>query len=58
MFLLHGLLGSLVNWQRIARQLGEQYHVIVPDLRNHGRSPHHPDVSYAAMSGDLLELMA
>jgi len=55
--LLHGLLGSLVNWQRIARHLGERYRVIVPDLRNHGRSPHDPDVSYEAMASDVLELM-
>lgn len=55
--LLHGLLGSLVNWQRIARKLAEQRWVIVPDLRNHGRSPHDSDVSYEAMTSDLLELM-
>ncbi len=55
--LLHGLLGSLVNWQRIARKLAERHRVIVPDLRNHGRSPHHPDVSYPAMGGDVLELL-
>ncbi|WP_457666337.1 alpha/beta fold hydrolase [Thiolapillus sp.] len=57
LILLHGLLGSLVNWQRIARHLGERYRVIVPDLRNHGRSPHDPDVSYEAMAIDVLELM-
>jgi len=57
LILLHGLLGSLVNWQRIARRLGERHCVIVPDLRNHGRSPHDPDVSYPAMAGDVLELM-
>ena len=55
--LLHGLLGSLVNWQRIARHLSEQYHVIVPDLRNHGRSPHADDVSYPALAGDVFELL-
>ncbi|WP_293672422.1 alpha/beta fold hydrolase [Thiolapillus sp.] len=55
--LLHGLLGSLVNWQRIARSLGERYRVIVPDLRNHGRSPHSDDVSYPAMASDVLELL-
>jgi len=55
--LLHGLLGSLVNWQRIARSLGERYRVVVPDLRNHGRSPHDPDVSYPALAADVLELM-
>ena len=57
LLLLHGLLGSLVNWQRIARRLAEHHRVIVPDLRNHGRSPHHPDVSYPAMAGDVLELL-
>lgn len=57
LILLHGLLGSLVNWQRIARRLEARHRVIVPDLRNHGRSPHHPDVSYPAMAGDVLELM-
>ena len=57
LILLHGLLGSLVNWQRIARKLGEQYHVVVPDLRNHGRSPHDPDVSYSSMAADVLQLM-
>ncbi len=55
--LLHGLLGSLVNWQRIARELSDQYRVIVPDLRNHGRSPHASDVSYIGMAGDVLELL-
>ncbi|BAO43986.1 alpha/beta fold hydrolase [Thiolapillus brandeum] len=55
--LLHGLLGSLVNWQRIARNLSKTHRVIVPDLRNHGRSPHDPDVSYEAMAADILELM-
>ncbi len=55
--LLHGLLGSLVNWQRIARKLAETRRVIVPDLRNHGRSPHDPDVSYEAMAADVLALL-
>ncbi len=55
--LLHGLLGSLVNWQRIARKLGQTRRVIVPDLRNHGRSPHDPDVSYTAMAADVVELL-
>ncbi len=57
LMLLHGLFGSLVNWQRIARSLSTEHHVIVPDLRNHGRSPHAPDVSYPAMAQDILELL-
>ena len=55
--LLHGLFGSLINWQQIARNLSTSHHVIVPDLRNHGRSPHDPDVSYQAMTGDILQLL-
>ncbi len=57
LLLLHGLLGSLVNWQTIARRLAQHHRVVVPDLRNHGRSPHHPDVSYQAMAGDVVALL-
>ena len=57
LLLLHGLLGSLVNWQTIARRLSQRHRVVVPDLRNHGRSPHHPDVSYPAMAGDVVALL-
>jgi len=57
LILLHGLFGSLINWQQIARNLSTKHHVIVPDLRNHGRSPHAPDVSYQAMAGDILQLL-
>lgn len=53
--LLHGLFGSSANWHGIAQQLSETYRVLVPDLRNHGRSPHDDDVSYKAMAGDLLD---
>jgi len=55
--LLHGLFGSSANWGSIARQLASDYRVSVPDLRNHGQSPHSPDVSYAAMVDDLLALL-
>lgn len=57
LLLLHGLFGSLINWQRIASSLSSRYQVIVPDLRNHGRSPHSTDVSYPAMAGDILLLL-
>lgn len=57
LILLHGLLGSSSNWHSIARRLEDDFHIIVPDLRNHGRSPHDPDVSYAAVAADLVELL-
>ena len=55
--LLHGLFGSAANWGSVARQLDTRYRVLVPDLRNHGQSPHAADVSYAAMAGDLIALL-
>jgi pimeloyl-ACP methyl ester carboxylesterase len=57
LLLLHGLFGSSVNWLGIARQLQERYRLILPDLRNHGRSPHTPRMDYPAMAEDILELL-
>lgn len=54
--LLHGVFGSSVNWQAIAKDLAAQRRVVVVDLRNHGRSPHAPAMTYADMVADLLEL--
>ncbi len=54
---LHGLFGSLGNWKSIARRLAADYRVITVDLRNHGRSPWHDDVSYPAMAGDVAGLI-
>lgn len=56
--LLHGLFGSAANWGSVARQLvSNHYQVVVPDLRNHGQSPHDADHSYPAMVGDLQGLL-
>ncbi len=55
--LLHGLFGSSANWRGIARRFQDRYQVLVPDLRNHGQSPHFDDVSYEAQSRDLLALL-
>lgn len=41
----------------IARGLGREFRVITPDLRNHGRSFHHPDMRYNTMAGDVAALM-
>ncbi|PLY17162.1 MAG: hypothetical protein C0631_01130 [Sedimenticola sp.] len=50
---LHGLLGSSANWHGVARALSSHFHILVPDLRNHGQSPHSEDISYSAMARDL-----
>jgi len=57
LILLHGLLGSSVNWHSIARRLESAHHILVPDLRNHGRSPHAREMDYPSMAGDLLQLL-
>ena len=58
LILLHGLFGSSTNWLGIAGKLAQDYRLILPDLRNHGRSPHSQVMSYEAMAEDLLALLA
>jgi esterase len=55
--ILHGLLGSLDNWQTLAKKLSEQYKVYIVDQRNHGKSPHSDEFSYDLLSADLLEFL-
>lgn len=57
LIILHGLFGSLDNWMTLAKLWAEEYHVIVVDQRNHGRSPHSEEFSYELMADDLLELV-
>lgn len=57
LIILHGLFGMSDNWVTLAKQFAESYHVIVPDLRNHGRSPHSDEFSFELMMDDLTELM-
>jgi len=56
LIILHGLFGMSDNWAGLARKFSETHHVIVPDARNHGRSPHSPDFSLELMVDDLNEL--
>ncbi|XP_062035987.1 protein ABHD11 isoform X2 [Lepus europaeus] len=57
--ILHGLLGSKTNFNSIAKALAQQTgrRVLTVDARNHGASPHSPDMSYEAMSQDLQSLL-
>lgn len=54
--ILHGLFGSLNNWNTLGRRLGEHWKVFLVDQRNHGRSPRDPVHTYKAMAADLAEL--
>lgn len=56
LMILHGLYGSSDNWVSIAKKISEKYTVILPDLRNHGQSPHSELHSYDLMAEDILEL--
>jgi esterase len=57
LIILHGFLGSLDNWQTHARALSDIATVYIVDERNHGRSPHYPEHSYALMAEDLKTFM-
>ena len=53
LLIVHGLFGSKRNWSAISKALGRTYRVITLDLRNHGDSPHAPEMSYEVMADDL-----
>lgn len=53
LILLHGLWGASDNWLSIAGLLTRQFHVFLPDLRNHGHSPHTPEHDYEVLSQDI-----
>lgn len=57
MIILHGLLGSLDNWQSLAKRFAENYHVFTVDQRNHGQSPHSDEIDYELLSEDLNEFI-
>jgi pimeloyl-ACP methyl ester carboxylesterase len=55
--LLHGLFGAGQNWGGIRSVLARRFRVLTPDLRNHGASPRAPDMSYAAMAEDVVDML-
>jgi pimeloyl-ACP methyl ester carboxylesterase len=55
LIILHGLYGSSDNWMTVARKISDKFSVYLPDLRNHGNSPHDNVHSFDAMTADLLE---
>ncbi len=55
--ILHGLFGMSDNWVSFGRRLSRDFNVIIPDLRNHGQSPHSPVFDFPSMEQDILELL-
>jgi len=56
LIILHGLYGSSDNWVSVAKTISTRFTVFLPDLRNHGQSPHNPIHDYNSMSSDIHEL--
>lgn len=57
LLILHGLFGQSDNFATLAKQFSELYTVHAIDLRNHGRSFHSENMSFEAMSGDILNYL-
>jgi len=55
----HGLLGSRKNWASLGKAIHAKTgrKVIVADARNHGDSPHSPELNYHALAGDVILLL-
>jgi len=57
LIILHGIFGISDNWVSFARQIEDRFRVLIPDQRNHGRSPHDPTFNYYALCADLYEFI-
>jgi len=57
LLVLHGLLGSHQNLLPASRRFAERFQVFAIDQRNHGHSPHHDEMHYAALADDLARFM-
>lgn len=63
LLLLHGFPQSHVMWHRVARQLNQDFFLVIPDLRGYGDSskplglPDHSNYSKRAMASDMVDLM-
>lgn len=55
--ILHGLFGTLDNWQTLGKKWAEEYTVYLIDQRNHGKSPHVDTISYPEMAEDLAAFL-
>ncbi|TXK73257.1 alpha/beta fold hydrolase [Mesonia sp. HuA40] len=54
LLILHGFLGMGDNWKTLGKQFAEEgYQVHLIDQRNHGRSPHSEEFSYAILAKDI-----
>ena len=54
---LHGLLASSANLMPSAKLLSSKFEVFLPDLRNHGKSPHHPNFDNSSLKIDAINFI-
>jgi esterase len=57
LLILHGLFGTLDNWQTVAKVLSEHFCVYTLDMRNHGRSAHTDLFNYELMAADVVQFI-
>jgi esterase len=55
--LLHGLFGAARNFGAIQRALAPHFRIVALDMRNHGDSPHAPDMRYPTLAADVHETL-
>lgn len=55
--LMHGLFGSLDNLRGLAKELCDDFCVLLVDLRNHGSSPRAESMALKHMAGDLFDTL-
>jgi esterase len=55
--LLHGLFGAARNFGAVQRALAPRFRVIALDMRNHGDSPHDPDMRYPTLAEDVRDTL-
>ena len=59
LMIVHGWLGMSEHWLSIGKYLADiGYHVIIPDLPNHGRSFHTDMFSYQSMARFLHDFLS
>lgn len=54
--IVHGLFGSLDNWQSLAKKWSVKYYVVNIDVRNHGKSFHSEDMSFETLANDIKNI--
>ena len=55
---LHGLFGSLDNWQTIGKEMANTHTTILVDQPNHGRSPHVDKMDYRFLAEAVQDFLS